>query len=35
LIYEGPALVRDIHRGLLRLLERDGFGSLAEAVGTE
>jgi dihydroorotate dehydrogenase len=35
LIYEGPALVRDINRGLLRLLERDGFGSIAEAVGTE
>ena len=35
LIYKGPALVRDINRGLLRLLERDGFGSLAEAVGTE
>jgi dihydroorotate dehydrogenase len=35
LVYEGPALVRDINRGLLRLLERDGFGSIAEAVGTE
>lgn len=35
LIYEGPGLVRDINRGLLRLLERDGFGSIAEAVGTE
>ncbi len=34
LIYKGPALVRDINRGLLRLLERDGFGSIAEAVGT-
>jgi len=35
MIYEGPAIVRDINRGLLRLLERDGFGSIAEAVGTE
>jgi dihydroorotate dehydrogenase len=35
LIYEGPALVRDINRGLLRLLEGDGFGNIAEAVGTE
>lgn len=34
LVYEGPALARDINRGLLRLLERDGFGSMAEAVGT-
>jgi dihydroorotate dehydrogenase len=35
MIYEGPAIVRTINRGLLRLLERDGFGSMAEAVGTE
>jgi dihydroorotate dehydrogenase len=35
LIYEGPAIVRNINRGLLRLLARDGFGSIAEAVGTE
>jgi dihydroorotate dehydrogenase len=35
LIYEGPGIVRDINCGLLRLLERDGFGSIAEAVGTE
>ncbi len=35
LIYEGPAIVGNINRGLLRLLERDGFHSIAEAVGTE
>ncbi len=35
LVYEGPGIVRDINRGLLRLLERDGFGSIAGAVGTE
>ena len=34
LIYEGPAIVRKINRGLLRLLARDGFASIAEAVGT-
>ena len=28
-------IVRNINRGLLRLLERDGFGSMAEALGTE
>ena len=33
-VYEGPTLVRDINRGLLRLLERDGFKSVKEAVGT-
>ncbi len=35
LIYEGPALVRDINRGLLELLDRDGFYSIADAVGAE
>jgi len=35
MIYEGPAIVRNINRGLLQLLDRDGFGSIAEAVGTE
>jgi dihydroorotate dehydrogenase len=35
LIYEGPALVRDINRGLLELLDRDGFSSIADAVGAE
>jgi dihydroorotate dehydrogenase len=32
-IYEGPATVKRINRGLIRLLERDGFKSVAEAVG--
>jgi len=35
LVYEGPAIVRQINSGLLRLLERDGFGHISEAVGTE
>ncbi|HVM60429.1 MAG TPA: quinone-dependent dihydroorotate dehydrogenase [Verrucomicrobiae bacterium] len=35
MIYEGPFIVRNINRGLLRLLERDGFGTIADAVGTE
>ena len=35
MIYEGPAIVRNINLGLLRLLERDGFSNIAEAVGTE
>ena len=34
LIYEGPGLVRRIRRGLLRLLARDGFATVAAAVGT-
>ena len=33
LVYEGPAVARDINRGLLDLLERDGFDSVEQAVG--
>ena len=35
MVYEGPGLPRRITRGLQRLMARDGFSSIAEAVGTE
>ncbi|MFC6989894.1 quinone-dependent dihydroorotate dehydrogenase [Haloplanus sp. GCM10025708] len=35
LVYEGPALARDINRGLLELLDRDGFSSVEDAVGAD
>lgn len=35
LVYEGPGLVGEIHEGLIRQLDRDGFGTLAEAVGRD
>ncbi|ADV46694.1 quinone-dependent dihydroorotate dehydrogenase [Nitratifractor salsuginis] len=35
LIYEGPKLIRDINRGLIRLLKADGFSNISEAVGAE
>jgi dihydroorotate dehydrogenase len=35
LIYEGPTLARDINEGLLGLLDRDGFDSVADAVGAD
>ncbi len=35
LIFKGPALAGEINRGLLRLLERDGFGSIEEATGAK
>ncbi|UVI39909.1 quinone-dependent dihydroorotate dehydrogenase [Qipengyuania spongiae] len=35
MVYEGPALPGRITRGLERLMDRDGFGSIAEAVGSE
>ena len=33
LVYEGPGLVRRLNTGLSELLARDGFASVAEAVG--
>lgn len=35
LVYEGPFLPRRINGGLKALLARDGFATIAEAVGTE
>jgi len=35
LIYEGPGVAHDINRGLLELLERDGFESVEAAVGAD
>lgn len=34
-VYEGPAIARKITAGLEHLMRRDGFSSIAEAVGTE
>jgi dihydroorotate dehydrogenase len=34
-VYEGPGLARDINRGLLDLLERDGFDSVEDAIGAD
>lgn len=34
LIYGGPMAVRRINRGLLKLLARDGYATVADAVGT-
>ena len=35
LVYHGPGVVRTINHGLAQLLRRDGFVSVAEAVGTD
>ncbi|PSP88652.1 dihydroorotate dehydrogenase (quinone) [Halobacteriales archaeon QS_4_69_34] len=35
LVYRGPSIAREINRGLLALLERDGFGSVEAAVGAD
>ena len=35
MVYEGPGIARRIVRGLEALMRRDGFSSIAEAVGSE
>jgi len=35
LVYRGPTLVRDINRGLINLLEADGYSHISEAVGAD
>jgi dihydroorotate dehydrogenase len=35
LVFEGPGIARDINRGLLALLEQDGYESVAAAVGAD
>ncbi len=35
LVYRGPGIARDINRGLLDLLERDGFDTVEDAVGAD
>jgi dihydroorotate dehydrogenase len=35
LVYEGPGLAKKITCGLERLMKRDGFSTIAEAIGTE
>jgi dihydroorotate dehydrogenase len=35
LVYEGPGVAAAINRGLARLLERDGFVHVADAVGAD
>jgi len=34
MVYEGPGVVKRIHRGLCGLLKRDGFANVREAVGS-
>lgn len=35
LVFKGPGIVREVNAGLARLLARDGFGHVAEAVGID
>jgi len=35
LVYRGPTIARDINRGLLELLDQDGFDTVEDAVGAD
>lgn len=35
MVYRGPQLIGQLNRGLLRLLKRDGYASIPEAVGVD
>ncbi len=35
LIFKGPGLVRDINKGLIALLKRDGYSHISEAIGAD
>ncbi|MFC4293881.1 quinone-dependent dihydroorotate dehydrogenase [Novosphingobium tardum] len=35
MVYAGPGLARTINAGLVKLMQRDGFTSIAEAIGSE
>ncbi|MEY4722867.1 MAG: hypothetical protein RLZZ324_380 [Candidatus Parcubacteria bacterium] len=35
MIFEGPQMIGEVNRGLARLLARDGFASVADAVGAD
>jgi dihydroorotate dehydrogenase len=34
-IFEGPQLIGQINRGLVKLLEKDGYSSISEAIGAD
>jgi dihydroorotate dehydrogenase len=35
MIYQGPQLIGEVNRGLVKLLERDGYKNISEAVGVD
>ena len=35
IIYKGPGLIRSINEGILKLLEKDGFSHISEAIGID
>ena len=35
MIYEGPSLISEINQGIVRLLKKDGYNGISEAVGAD
>ena len=35
IIYKGPSLIRDINKGLIKLLQQDGYSHISEAIGVD
>lgn len=35
LVYRGPALIKEINEGLIRLLQKDGYNHISEAIGAD
>jgi dihydroorotate dehydrogenase len=35
MIFEGPQLISEINLGLVKLLHRDGFSNISEAIGAD
>ena len=33
LVFHGPCLIRDINKGILELMEKDGYTSISEVIG--
>jgi dihydroorotate dehydrogenase len=35
MIFEGPQVISEINQGLVKLMEKDGYGNISEAVGAD
>ena len=35
MIYQGPGVINEINKGLVKLVKKDGFSNISEAVGVD
>jgi dihydroorotate dehydrogenase len=35
MIYQGPQLIGEINRGLVKLLKKDGYSNISDAIGVD